>query len=215
MRLSNLIASTLVVLVALATPAVADDFEFYQHDFEASKGSLSVGARVLSGDGGDYWHGQVDLALTDRLTVGARYADVSGVSEYRAHASYDVVQTEGFYVRTIGSYHYLDGGELIASLIEGGDLVYNGPESIDLWRLGVRVGVEGAIGENWRAFAWHEPRVVLSGELDDFQFVGSKSEAGLMRNFGPVAAGPFVQLMMDDGYQKNWLIAGTKVTAAF
>lgn len=194
---------------------VVDNFDFFQHDFAVSKGAAIASARIYSGsDTGDYWHGQLDLSLSDNLSVGARYADTELIKEYRVHASYDLWERGPLYITPILSYHYFDGGELVDRLMQG-RLEHRPEDNLNFGRLGVRVGLSKTYDSGWNVYAYHEPRFTFLGDSDGFDFVETKSEGGFSKDLGALRVGPFIQYVTDGDYDKVWLVAGTRVSAAF
>lgn len=180
-----------------ANGAVADDWDVMQHDYAAEAGKSTISARHFSGGDTDYYHGQIDYQLTDKMLAGFRYADHGDFQEYRATLAHPIYTGDAFYLSPILSYRYFQGTK------EGNHM-----------RLGVRAGGQFIVADHFTVWGWHEPRAVSGGD-DGTKFIGSKSEAGVSVNVGGVMVGPFVQAIMDEDYSDPVIIAGTKLSASF
>ena len=198
-----IIGAVIVALAAVAyvffCPAANanENFDVWQHDFAVTGENLSVSLRTYTD--ADYDHVQLTYKLPADFVVGYRYAEENGIKEHRGIAAYQGLAYGPLYVTPIVTYSSFDG-------IEG----------IDHFRLGVRAGLEHDY-KGFKAFAWHEPRAVFGADVDEFDFIGSKSEAGLLFPVGKAQFGPFVQVWLDDDYKyhEGALIAGTKFVATF
>lgn len=169
-----------------------DDFDFWQHDFAATTGKAEFSARFFSNR--DYAHGQVDYALFEHLTVGYRYAVDGGVDEHRARVIVTGLAWGPFDFSPRAEWRQIDDDAHL------------------------RLGLRTSVAHEWNTVGvglYHEPRFGGLGDRDDFEFVGSKTEAAVMFRRGNFRFGPKLIVLLDDNYEKVDVFAGTGVSYSF
>jgi hypothetical protein len=192
-----------------------DDWDVFIVDLKVNYEDWSFSARAYTDT--SYWHFEAQRRLLPWLTVGSRYTYNDGVGEIRPKAIVDLYDYGPFYVKPRLEYRqnvHSDPSD-VTNFVDYAD--YTDRETyapyLDHARLGVRLGYECDLPKYpYTVWAWHEPRWAFLGDVDEFDFIGSRSEFGMNRDYEKFSFGPFVRVDLDDEYQEPFFMAGLKVS---